>query len=135
MRGLYYAFIYPYLSYVNIVWESRKYTTRLAPIRRLQKTTYWSSLQGTIDFTFTWYKQWSHIALFMFRYYNNNLPSSFSDLFSLNKDIHQYNTSSSFLSRGQRSLFFHRSCWYPFGRLSYHALTAILCTLLVRLVL
>ena len=36
MRGLYYAFIYPYLSYVNIVWGS-KYTTRLAPIRRLQK--------------------------------------------------------------------------------------------------
>ena len=35
MRGLYYAFIYPYLSYVNIVWGS-KYTTRLAPIRRLQ---------------------------------------------------------------------------------------------------
>ena len=36
MRSLYYAFIYPYLSYVNIVWGS-KYTTRLAPIRRLQK--------------------------------------------------------------------------------------------------
>ena len=36
MRGLYYAFIYPYLSYVNIVWGS-KYTTRLVPIRRLQK--------------------------------------------------------------------------------------------------
>ena len=36
MRGLYYAFIYPYLNYGNIVLGS-KYTTRLAPIRRLQK--------------------------------------------------------------------------------------------------
>ena len=36
MRGVYYAFIYPYLSYGNIVWGS-KYTTRLAAMRRLQK--------------------------------------------------------------------------------------------------
>ena len=36
MRGLYYALIYRYLSYGNIVWGNT-YTTRLEPIRRLQK--------------------------------------------------------------------------------------------------
>ena len=35
------------------------------------------------------------IALFMFRYFNNNLPSSFNDFFFLNKDVHQHNTRSS----------------------------------------
>ena len=35
------------------------------------------------------------IALFKFRYFNNNLPSSFNDFFCLNKDVHQYNTRSS----------------------------------------
>ena len=36
MRGLYYAMIYQYLSYGNIVCGNT-YTTRLEPIRRLQK--------------------------------------------------------------------------------------------------
>ena len=35
------------------------------------------------------------IALFKFRYFNNNLPSSFNDFFCLNKDVHQYDTRSS----------------------------------------
>ena len=29
----------------------------------------------------------------MFRYFNNNLPSSFNDFFCVNKDVHQYNTT------------------------------------------
>ena len=36
MRGLYYALIYPYLSYGNIAWGNT-YSTRLQPIRRLHK--------------------------------------------------------------------------------------------------
>ena len=36
MRGLSYTLIYQYLSYGNIVWGNT-YTTRLEPIRRLQK--------------------------------------------------------------------------------------------------
>ena len=35
------------------------------------------------------------IALFMYCYYHNILPSSFSNFFTLNKDIHKYNTRSS----------------------------------------
>ena len=35
------------------------------------------------------------IALFMFRYFNNNLPSSFNGFFCLNKHVHYYNKRSS----------------------------------------
>lgn len=35
------------------------------------------------------------IALFMYRYFHNMLPSSFNNFFTLNKDIHKYNTRSS----------------------------------------
>ena len=35
------------------------------------------------------------IAWFMFRYFNNMLPSSFNIFFCMNKDIHKYNTRSS----------------------------------------
>ena len=35
------------------------------------------------------------IALFMFRYFNNNVPSSFNDFFRLNKDVHYHNKRSS----------------------------------------
>ena len=35
------------------------------------------------------------IPLYMFRYFNNNLPSFFNVFFCLNKDIHKYNTRSS----------------------------------------
>ena len=36
------------------------------------------------------------IALFMFRFFNSMLPSSFNDYFKLNKDVHKYNIRLSF---------------------------------------
>ena len=61
IRILYNALIYPYLSYSNIAWGNT-YTTRLEPIRRLQKKIvriitfskfkHTGPLQRTIDFTF-----------------------------------------------------------------------------------
>ena len=70
MQSLYYALIYRYLIYGNIA-SGNTYTTRLEPIRRLQKRiisillpfskisrTYWSCPQRTVDFTSRWYKQW-----------------------------------------------------------------------------
>jgi len=105
MRSLYYAFIYPYLSYGNIVWGNT-YTTRLEPIRKLQKKIvriitfskfkehtgplFKELLISPLDVTNN-----EAVALFMFRYFNNSLPSSFNDFFCLNKDVHQYNTRSS----------------------------------------
>ena len=105
MRGLCFALIYPYLSYGKIVWGNT-YTTRLEPIRRLQKKI-------IRIITFSKFKEQTGplfkellisplddinkeaLALFMCRYFSNNLPSSFNDFFCLNKDVHQYNTRPS----------------------------------------
>ena len=105
MRGLYYTLIYPYLSHGNIVWKNT-YTTRLEPIRKLQKKIIRIITNPNFkEHTGPLFKELlisplddinnEAIALFMFRYFNNNLPSSFNDFFCLNKDVHQYNTRSS----------------------------------------
>ena len=105
MRGLYYVLIYPYLI-VTLYGKNDMHTTRLEQIRRLQRKI-------IRIFTFSNFKEHTGplfkellisplddinneaIALFMFRYFNNNLPSSFNDFFCLNKDVHQFNTRSS----------------------------------------
>ena len=105
MQGLYYTLIYPYLSHGNIVWKNT-YTTRLEPIRKLQKKIIRIITNSKFkEHTGPLFKELlisplddinnEAIALFMFRYFNNNLPSSFNDFFCLNKDVHQYNTRSS----------------------------------------
>ena len=105
MRGLYYTLICPYLSHGNIVWKNT-YTTRLEPIRKLQKKIIRIITNSNFkEHTGPLFKELlisplddinnEAIALFMFRYFNNNLPSSFNDFFCLNKDVHQYNTRSS----------------------------------------
>ena len=105
MRGLYYTLICPYLSHGNIVWKNT-YTTRLEPIRKLQKKIVRIITNSNFkEHTGPLFKELlisplddinnEAIALFMFRYFNNNLPSSFNDFFCLNKDVHQYNTRSS----------------------------------------
>ena len=101
MRDLYYALIYPYLSYGNIP-RGNTYTTRLQPIRRLQKKI-------IRIITFSKYTDHSPLfkelailplndinsettAFFMIRFFNSMLPSSFNDYFRLNKGVHKYNT-------------------------------------------
>ena len=102
MRDLYYALIYPYLSYGNITWGNT-YTSRLQPIRRLQKKIIRIiTFSKYTDHTSPLFKELAilplddinneTIALFMFRFFNSMLPSSFNDYFRLNKDIHKYNT-------------------------------------------
>ena len=105
MQGLYYTLIYSYLSHGNIVWKNT-YTTRLEPIRKLQKKIIRIITNSNFkEHTGPLFKELlisplddinnEAIALFMFRYFNNNLPSSFNDFVCLNKDVHQYNTRSS----------------------------------------
>ena len=105
MRGLYYALIYPYLSYDNIAWGNT-YSRRLQPIRRLHKKIIrLITFSKFSDHTSPLFRELSilplddinneAIALFMSRYFNNILPSSFNDFFCLNKDVHRYNTRSS----------------------------------------
>ena len=105
MRGLYYVLIYPYLI-VTLYGKNDVHTTRLEQIRRLQrKIIRIITFSNFKEHTGPLFKELlisplddinnEAIALFMFRYFNNNLPSSYSDFFCLNKDVHQFNTRSS----------------------------------------
>ena len=105
--GFIFCLIYPYLSYGNITWGN-EYSTRLQPIRKIRKKIIRiiTFLKST-DHTSPLLKELSilhldginneAIALFMYLYFHNMLPSAFNNFFSLNKGtgIHKYNTRSS----------------------------------------
>ena len=91
MRGLYYALIYPYLSYGNITWGNT-YSTRLQPIRKLQKKIIRIiTFSKSTDHTSPLFKELSilplddinneAIALFMYRYFHNNVTFMFQQFF------------------------------------------------------
>lgn len=93
---------YPYLIYGNVVWGNT-YKTKLIPILNIQKKI-------LRLLTFSPYREHSKplfdkykilniyqindflIGQFMFKYHQNNLPLSFKNFFTTNKDIHSYNT-------------------------------------------
>ena len=94
----------PYLTYCNIIWTST-YPTRLKPLFRVQKKI-------VRIMTFAKYNKESRplflqlkllniyqlntyfTALFMYSYFNNNLPNYFTNYFTLNKEMHGHNTRS-----------------------------------------
>ena len=84
-RMLYYTLIYPYLHYGNMVWANT-YQSNLDPLKKLQKKIIRTiSFAGFTDHTPPIFKKLSVLpfdqinkektALFMFRYFNNMLPS------------------------------------------------------------
>ena len=100
--SLYYSLIYPYLNYCNIVW-STTYVTNLRRILILQKRivrvlTNSSFLAHTAPLFIKLnlldiYKINSlHTATFMFCFHKKLLPPCFSNLFNVNKQVHNYNT-------------------------------------------
>ena len=104
LQTIYYTIVYPYLTYCNIIWTST-YPTRLKPLFRVQKKI-------VRIMTFAKYNKESRplflqlkllniyqlntyfTALFMYSYFNNNLPNYFTNYFTLNKEMHGHNTRS-----------------------------------------
>ena len=102
LMTLYYAFMYPYLLYGNIVWGNASATT-LWPAFRLQKmavrmifnikrrqSTSPSFKNGSIlklpdIYTYS-------ATLFMFKFHNGKLPGLFNDFFTTNSSIHSHGT-------------------------------------------
>ena len=102
LRNLYYALIYPFLTYALIVWGCT-YSSTLQSLFILQKrsirfitfTKYYEhtsmlfkslNIMKLIDLvTF-------HVAVFMKKFYNKLLPSVFDDFFRSASDVHDYNT-------------------------------------------
>ena len=107
LKTLYFSFIYPYFTYCNQVWGSAC-DTRLRPLVMLQKRCVRiitrSKYQDHTDPLFARLGLLKlkdinkyFIGRFMYRWYQNKLPSMFQDMFIPITDIHDYDTRQSSL--------------------------------------
>ena len=102
LTKLYYAIIYPFLIYGLLAWGGM-YPTTSKSIVILQKKAVRIITSSKHDaHTSVLFHQLSilkqsdlvsmHTALFMFDFYNNTIPSSFSNFFTSIRKVHNYNT-------------------------------------------
>ena len=99
---LYYALIYPYLTYCNLIWAStyvtnlqRIYLLQKRAVRTISKADYKASSKPLfanlkILDVFSIYS--FQVSSFMYLYHNNALPISFTQTFQTGSQIHQYST-------------------------------------------
>ena len=99
---LYNAFVYPYYNYCISVWGNT-YTTYLDPLAKLQKRAIriiasTDRLAHTAPLFKTYNVLSLHkiyvysVQLFLFNYYNDNLPQIFSSFYKRNNEIHDHST-------------------------------------------
>ena len=102
LQTIYDTMVYRYLTYCNIIWKST-YPSRLKSIFMIQKKI-------VRIMTFAKYKDKSRplflslkifniyelnlylMALFMYSYFDDKLPSYFTNYFKLNEKLHSYHT-------------------------------------------
>ena len=102
LRNLYYALIYPFLTYALIVWGCT-YPSTLQSLFILQKRSIRIiTFSKYYEHTSMLFKSLNiiklidlvtfHVAVFMKKFYNKLLPSVFDDFFRSASDVHDYNT-------------------------------------------
>jgi len=102
LRMLYNAMILPYLNYCNLVWGST-YKANLQRIIILQKRvirmvnkSYYNAHTEPIFKKLNLLKfldiHLMHLGQFMFSFNNAILPRKFENIFTINNQIHRYNT-------------------------------------------
>ena len=102
---LYNTMVLPYITYCNTVWANCA-KTKILPILLLQKRALricsGAPYLANSDPLFRKLKTMKiadintfQVAVFMFKYFNNQLPSTFDNMFTLNESIHSYPTRSS----------------------------------------
>ena len=107
LKLIYYALVYPYITYGNLVWGNT-YPTRLQKLLKIQKKIvrlmcFKSYTDHSEPLFFNLkilniYKINDHLcSLFMYRCinYNQNLPNLCNYYFIQNKELHNYNTRNS----------------------------------------
>ena len=99
---LYYALVYPYLTYCNLIWAStyvtnlqRIYLLQKRAVRAISKADYKASSKPLfanlkILDVFSIYSL--QVSSFMYLYHNDALPISFTQIFQIGNQIHQYST-------------------------------------------
>ena len=102
MKSLYYAFVYPYLSYCNHVW-GKTYMTHLKPLVLLQKkivrivtgSSYLAQTEPLMKqnkiLNINSINDYSR-AIFLYNFTRSNLPTMFQNYFDYNREYHPYNT-------------------------------------------
>lgn len=105
LLSLYYSFVYPYISYCNIVWGNT-YKTNLMKLVMLQKRIVRiisgvSKRTSTHDLFYDLHiiklidlYEYS-MGLFMYKFNRNELPGIFTSMFEFNYNIHLHNTRQS----------------------------------------
>ena len=106
---LYYALIYPYLTYCNLIWAStyvtnlqRIYLLQKIAVRAISKADYKASTKPflanlKILDVFSIYSL--QVSSFLYLYHNDALPISFTQIFQTRNQIHQYSTRYSHFYR------------------------------------
>ena len=118
--GLYYALIYPFLTYSLIVWGNTYDHSNIKPLYLLQKRAVRIiSFSSFLEHSSPIFKSFKIIkffdlvkfitAVFMYKFHNQLLPSVFSNFFTPVRNIHNYNTrlasKSSFALPSSRTNF------------------------------
>ena len=103
LKVVYYALVYPYLTYGNIIW-CNTYKTRIQKLMNIQKKIVrLMCFKSFSEHTEPIFKKLTILnifqindfltSLFMFRYFNlKNLPEIFTHYFKTNCDVHHHNT-------------------------------------------
>ena len=102
LRNLYYTLINPYFEYCNVIWAISS-STALDKLFRFQKrairliaNSEWNAHTAPLfrDLNILTIHQLNllHVALFMYKVYNNFLPQYFIDMFVPNCTVHSHNT-------------------------------------------
>ena len=99
---LYYSFLYPYLSYCCIVWgnapqstlwpvfRTQKYAVRLITNTKRRDSTKPSFIKLNLLRLPDIYK--SAVLIFLYKFKNGQLPPTFDNFFTYNREIHRYPT-------------------------------------------
>ena len=98
---IYFSFIYPYFNYCNIIWcpTSKKARKQLSTLqKRCMRVIFKTPYQASVS---TFYIEIQLLKLdqiyiyqsliFMYKYFNNELPGTFKNYFTLSKDVHSNN--------------------------------------------
>ena len=94
LRLLYFSLIYPYLCYCSLVWMST-FPSVLTPLHNLQLKAA-KVLQSTTHISVELLKikdiHTLHLSFIAFQYFRGDLPSSFSGLFEIVRNVSPYET-------------------------------------------
>ena len=130
LKQLYYSFLYPYLTYCNVIWgkatenslgpifKTPKRAIRIIENIRYRDSTKEAFFKLKILRLPELYK--FSVLLFVYKYKNNLLPGIFDSFYLMNNQVHQYPTRNAGnfrvpITKLRLASTFVKKLGYPFG--------------------